>query len=171
MPWIVALAFPSGDKIVSLFELGDQRRNLVGIVLQICIHGDDNVTFNIGKGHGECCALAIVPSESDRAKARISIVQTIDHFERRIRRSIVNKHHVPPSRCNSVEHGLELTGEFAERLFFVQQRNYHADARIGANVITLLTPSSLIAIASLPVVLPERRATASLSPTIVWLLR
>jgi hypothetical protein len=38
-------------------------------------------------------------------------------------------------------------------------------------VITLLTPRSLIAIASLPVVLPERRATASLSPTIVWLLR
>ena len=114
VPWIVSLALPSGDKVMSLFELRDQCRNFIGVILKVCIHRDDDIAFNLGEGYCKCCALAIVSTESDSAKTRITIVQTVDHFERRVGRSIIYEHHVPPSRCDPVEHRFEPTGEFTK---------------------------------------------------------
>src|ERR1700722_4093464 len=53
---VAALTAPSADHVVALFELGEEPGNLVGVVLQVAVHGQDEVALRMveagGKGGG-----------------------------------------------------------------------------------------------------------------------
>src|SRR5258708_22881684 len=57
-----ALLAPSADQIVTLLQLFEECRNIVGIVLQIAIHGDDELALSVGKtGRQRGCLPEVAP--------------------------------------------------------------------------------------------------------------
>src|SRR5580658_11184650 len=47
------LGAPSADDVVALFELGEEARNLAGVVLQVAVHGDDELAGGVVEAGGE----------------------------------------------------------------------------------------------------------------------
>ena len=46
VPWIVATPLPARNNIVAFVELFDEARNLGWVILQIRVHGENNLTFS-----------------------------------------------------------------------------------------------------------------------------
>ena len=42
-PPVLSLRSPAADDVVALLELGDEGRNFFGVVLQVAVHGDDDL--------------------------------------------------------------------------------------------------------------------------------
>src|SRR5207244_10225153 len=42
-PPVLSLRSPAADDVVALFELGDEGRNFFGVVLQVAVHGVDDL--------------------------------------------------------------------------------------------------------------------------------
>jgi hypothetical protein len=60
--FVLALAAPAADQVISLLELGDQRRDVSGVVLQIAVERDDDLaTGMIEPGHHRRCLSNIAP--------------------------------------------------------------------------------------------------------------
>lgn len=173
MPRIVSLPLPAGNKIISFVDLGEQCGDLIGIILQVGIHGDHHIALDVGEADGQCSALAIVATEANGAEARISGMQTFDHVERTVRRSVVDEEDIPTATSYAVKYGLQTTCEFTEGFFLVEQGYHDAYAAV---VNTMVVPSTMLLVLLLVLLLllvlrTTVLATASRAPTSIRLLR
>ena len=48
-----ALGAPAADDVVALFELGEEVGDLVGVVLEVAVHGEDEVALGVVEAGGE----------------------------------------------------------------------------------------------------------------------
>ena len=62
---VAALHAPAADDVIALFELGEKGRDLVGIVLKIAIHGEDELALRVIKSGGEGGGLTEVAAKLD----------------------------------------------------------------------------------------------------------
>src|SRR5258708_38207244 len=62
---------PAADDVVALFKLGEEVGNLVGIVLEIAVHGEDEVALGVIEAGGEGGGLAEVAAELDDENAAV----------------------------------------------------------------------------------------------------
>ncbi len=56
---------PAGDDVVAFVDFGDELGELVGVVLEVAIHGNDDVAAGVIEAGGECGGLAEVAAEVD----------------------------------------------------------------------------------------------------------
>ncbi len=68
---VAALGSPAADDVVSFFEFGEEVRDLVGVVLEVAVHGEDELTLGVVEAGGEGGGLAEVASKLDDEDARI----------------------------------------------------------------------------------------------------
>ena len=68
---VAALGAPAGDDVVALFELGEELGDLVWVVLEVAVHGEDELTPGVVEAGGEGGGLAEVTTELDNEDARI----------------------------------------------------------------------------------------------------
>src|SRR3981081_1618149 len=62
---------PAADDVVALFELGEEVGDLVGIVLEIAVHGEDEVPLGVVEAGGEGGGLAEVAAKLDDENAAV----------------------------------------------------------------------------------------------------
>ena len=62
---VAALAAPSTHDVVAFFQLGEEVGDLVGIVLEVAIHGEDVIALGVVKAGGEGAGLAEVAAQFD----------------------------------------------------------------------------------------------------------
>ncbi len=60
---VSALRAPAADDVVTLFELGEKVGDLVGVVLEVAVHGEDEVALRVVEACGEGRGLAEVAAE------------------------------------------------------------------------------------------------------------
>ncbi len=76
---VVAFLFPPRDQVVALFEdHAAQLGNLVGRILQVGIHRDDDLAFGCRETAVQGCRLAVVARETDAPDGRILRLEPFD---------------------------------------------------------------------------------------------
>ena len=78
---IAALTAPSADNVVAFFELGQETGDLVGVVLQVSIHCQNEVTLRMVEAGGKGRGLSEVAAQFDDQHAA---VHSSDLFEETI---------------------------------------------------------------------------------------
>ena len=58
------MLFPAAYDVVAFTELREHPGDLLGIILQIRIHRDDDLAGRFCEARGQCCCFSEVPSES-----------------------------------------------------------------------------------------------------------
>ncbi len=48
-----ALRTPAADDVVALFELGEEGGDFVGVVLEVAVHGEDEIALSVIEAGGE----------------------------------------------------------------------------------------------------------------------
>ena len=62
---VAAMFAPAADDVVTLFELSEEVRDFAGVMLQIAVHGKDEVALGVIKASGESGGLTKVAAEFD----------------------------------------------------------------------------------------------------------
>ena len=92
---VVAFFLPAADEVITV--LGDHAvklGDLVGTVLQVGIHRDDDVAAGIGKTGVQSRGLAIVAAEGDALHPRVLVVQPPDDLPRVVGAAVVDEQHL-----------------------------------------------------------------------------
>src|SRR3989442_860685 len=77
-PRVPSLRAPAADDVVALFYFGDKGRDLFRIVLQVAVHGDDNVAAGGVEARLQRRRLAEVPAQGDNLDARIALINFVE---------------------------------------------------------------------------------------------
>jgi hypothetical protein len=90
-PGVRSLAPPPADQVVPFGQLLQQPRDIARIVLQIPIHGDDDLSPSVIEPCGQCRRLSEVPTQAQHMNARIPFVEAHEPLIRPIRAPIVHE--------------------------------------------------------------------------------
>ena len=89
---VEARIFPAGDQIVALIQLGEKVGNLCGIILQVPVHGKDNLAATTAETGHEGGRLAKVAAEADHPhKAGMLVMQLLDFRKGFVGTAIIHK--------------------------------------------------------------------------------
>ena len=88
---VAAVLAPSADHVVSLVELGDEPRDVGGIVLQVAVGRDDDLAAGVVEAGGEGGGLAEVPAQAQDAHPRVRGLDREQPLPRRIRGAVVHE--------------------------------------------------------------------------------
>ena len=78
---VAALLLPAGYQVVPFFEdHAAQFGNLVGRILQVGIHRDDDLAFGCGETAVQGCRLAVIAGEADAADRRGLLPERFDNL-------------------------------------------------------------------------------------------
>ena len=58
------MLFPAANDIVAFTEFRNHPWNFLGIILQIRVHGDDDLAGRFCEARSQCCCFPKIPSES-----------------------------------------------------------------------------------------------------------
>src|SRR5687768_13493726 len=131
MPWIVPRLLPSGYEVIAAAKQCEKCRQLDRIILQVCIHREDELAARACEADRERCRLAIVGAKSYRAVSGIARIELAQHLERTIRRAVIDKDDLPRVAGHLIENRLEARRELSQRFFLVELRDHDADDRAG----------------------------------------
>ena len=89
---VVALLLPAAHQIVALFlnhavEFGD----LVGAVLQVCIHRDDDIALGAGEATLQTGGLAVVATELHPPDVGVLLTELTDHLPRLVGAAVIDE--------------------------------------------------------------------------------
>ena len=127
VPGIVAGLLPAADHVVSLFELGQEARNLGRVVLKIAVEREDQVAPGGLERGREGRRLAEVAPKPDRPHSRIAPGQCGQDGPRTVATAIIDENEFDwPSRAVG-EHGIELAVQRGQAFFFIVDRDDDAD--------------------------------------------
>ena len=113
-----ALFAPAADDVVTLAQFLQEQRNVVGIVLQIAIHGDHVLAFGVIESGGQRGSLAEVAAQLHHYHAAIDRGNLLQHPEGVVATAIVDKHQLE-RLAGSFHHDLQAVVELGDILFFV----------------------------------------------------
>ena len=68
---VAAFGAPTADDVVAFLEFGEEAGDLVGVVLEVAVHGEDELALRVVEAGGEGGGLAEVAAEFDDEDARI----------------------------------------------------------------------------------------------------
>ena len=92
---VASLRLPAGDQVEALVELGEQLRDLGGVVLEVAVDRDDHLALRLGEACGERRRLAEVPAQADDDDVAGSGVQPGQRRVRPVRGAVVDEHGLP----------------------------------------------------------------------------
>ena len=67
--------FPAAYHVIPLIEFGQQRRYFFGVVLQVGVHGDNDVPVRQGESGGQGACLAEIAAQPDNVHDAVSFAQ------------------------------------------------------------------------------------------------
>ncbi len=129
---IAAMRLPAGDKIEALVQLGEQSRDLSGIVLQVAVDGDHGLSLSLVEAGHECGGLAEVAPESNDADVLLGVVQPSERGECSVGGAVVDEDRLPRG-AERLERRPELVVEQCDASLFVMHR--YDDGDHGREVI------------------------------------
>src|SRR6185437_8617260 len=86
-----SLGAPSAHHVVAFLQLGEEARNLAGVVLQVAVHGDDEFTGGVVEAGGERRGLAEVAAQLDHEDARIDRGNLLKQTVRAVARAVIDE--------------------------------------------------------------------------------
>src|SRR6185295_16829432 len=104
-PVICSLQSPSADDVIALFHFRNKIRNLCRIVLQVAIHGNDDLAASEVKPGLQGSSLAEIPSQTDEDEAGIVLTDLDQRFVAKVLAAIVYKNHL--ERRSQSDHCLD----------------------------------------------------------------
>ncbi len=113
---------PAADDVVALFELGEEVGDLVGIVLEIAVHGEDEVALGVIEAGGEGGGLTEVAAQLDDEDARVDRGDLFEQAIGAVARTIVDEDQFE-GFADLLHYGLEAVVEGGDVFFFVVERN------------------------------------------------
>ena len=119
---VAALLAPAADDVVALFELGEEVGDLVGVVLQVAVHGEDEVALGVVEAGGEGGGLAEVAAELDDEDAAVDGSDLFKQAVGAVAGAIVDEDQLE-GFADLLHDGLEAVVERGDVLFFVVERN------------------------------------------------
>ena len=119
---IAALAAPAADDVVALFEACDEVGNLFGIVLEVSVHGDDELALRVIEAGGESGGLAEVAAELDDQYAGVDGGYLFEQTIGAVAGTVVDEDELE-ALANLLHDGLEAVIERGDVLLFVVKRN------------------------------------------------
>src|SRR6185369_6971025 len=87
-----ALLAPSAYDVEAFLQLRDEQRNVVGIMLQVAIHGDDKFAFGVIESGCQGWSLPKIPAKLNHDHAAIDIGYLLQQMECAIPAAIIDKH-------------------------------------------------------------------------------
>ncbi len=115
---INALFAPAADDVVSLAQLLQEHGNVVGIVLQVAIHGDDVLTFGVIEAGRKRRGLPEVAAQFYHYDAPIDRGDLLQHPEGIVVAAVVHEDQLE-RLVGAFHHHLEAVIELGYILFFV----------------------------------------------------
>ena len=95
---VAPLRLPAGDEVEALVELGEQPRDLGGIVLEVAVDRDDDLALRLLEARLQRRRLAEVPPQPDDANAVVRGVQPGQRGERAVGGAVVDEDDLPRAR-------------------------------------------------------------------------
>jgi len=122
---IVALLLPARNQIVSLFEDHPaQFGNLVGRILQVGVHRDDDLPFRSRKTAVQGRGFAVVTGEPDAPHRRILLFEGFDDAPRIVGRTVVHQDNFVGIAVLR-RHAVDPCDQFGQRFRLVVERHYN----------------------------------------------
>jgi len=113
---------PAADDVVTLFKLGEEVGDLVGIVLEIAVHGEDEVALGVVEAGGEGGGLAEVSAELDDENAAVDGGDLFKQAVGAVSGSIIDEDQFE-GFTDLLHYRFETVVEGGDVLFFVMERN------------------------------------------------
>jgi len=123
---------PAADDVVALFKFGEEVGDLVGIVLEIAVHGEDEVALGVVEAGGKGGGLAEVAAELDDENAAVDGGDLFKQAVGPVAGTIVDEDQFE-GFADLFHHGLETVVEGGDVFFFVMERNNDGIFRHGFN--------------------------------------
>ena len=115
---IAALGAPAADDVVAFFELGEEAGDLAGVVLEVAIHGEDEVALRVVEAGSEGGGLAEVAAELDDEDAGIDGGDLFKEAVGAVARAVVHEDQLE-GVVPLLHDGLEAVVEGGDVLLFV----------------------------------------------------
>ena len=132
-PRVTPGALPARDEVErAVFERLQQARNLVGIVLEVTIHRDENSAPRVIHAGREGRRLAEVPAQPDEPHPGITLVLAANGIGGAVGRAVVDEHEFRPD-MNGVQVRKHALREGGNRRTLVEDR--HEDADVEARFL------------------------------------
>ena len=124
---------PATDDVVAFVELREQLRYLLGFVLKVAIHRDDDVASCGVEAGSKRGGLAVVAREPDGVHAWIGRADRLDERPRRIGAAVVDVDDLGVD-AEQQGHRAEAPVEFVERAGFVVERHDNREVELRRTV-------------------------------------
>ena len=92
---VLAALAPAGHDVVAALQLGDHRRDVRGIVLQVAVHRDHDLATRLIEAGRKGCRLPIIAGEAHDPQVRVALAKLEGHPVRAIGRAVVNQDQLP----------------------------------------------------------------------------
>ena len=119
---VAALRAPAADYVVALFELGEEVGDLVGVVLEIAVHGEDVVALGVVEAGGKSRGLAEVAAELDDEDAGVYGSDLFEETIGAVAGAVVDEDELE-GVADLLHDGLEAVVESGDVLFLVVERH------------------------------------------------
>jgi hypothetical protein len=113
---------PAADDVVAFFEACNEVGDLVGIVLEVAVHGDEHVALGVVEASGERGGLAEVAAELDDEDARVDGGDLFEQAVGAVARAIVDEDHLE-GVADLLHDQLDAVVEGGDVLFLVVERH------------------------------------------------
>ena len=117
-----AVFSPAARDIEALVDFAQQGGNVFGRVLQVSVHGDDDVALRFVKACRERRGLAEIAPQANHFQARIGLYEIGQQLVTAVSRGIVDKENFVRPR-QSEQHGRQPVVQRQNRAFFVMDGN------------------------------------------------
>src|SRR5882757_4512886 len=128
---------PAADDVVTLFELGEEVGDLLRIVLEIAVHGEDEVALGVVEAGGEGGGLAEVAAELDDENAAVYGGDLFKQAVGPVAGTIVDEDQFE-GLADLLHYRFETVVEGGDVLFFVMERNDDGIFRHGFMILLWL---------------------------------
>ena len=129
-PVLLAVRAPCVDDVEPRQVDVDEPGDLLGRILQVAVHHDDDVPGGVVERGGQRRLVAEVPGEGQADDAGVGSGGGGDQLEGGVRAAVVDEDDLVGAAGEPVEHGRETPEELGKDFFLVEERDRHRDARL-----------------------------------------
>ena len=117
-----ALLAPAGDDVVALFQLFDKVRNLVGVVLQVAVHGEDELARGVIEAGRKRGRLPKIAAQFDHQHAAVDRGNLFQQFVSAVAGAVIDKHQLK-AVAHLLHYLLQARIKNGDVLLFIVKRN------------------------------------------------
>ena len=139
---VAAMLAPATDDVVAFFQFGEEVGDLVGVVLEIAVHGEDEVALGVVEAGGEGGGLAEVAAELDDENPTVDGGDFFKQAVGAVAGSIVDEDQFE-GFADLLHYGFESVVEGGDVFFFVMERNDDGIFRHGLMILLWLRFSGI----------------------------